>query len=98
MFKAIQKWFLKSMWPEIRKMLEGFLLYLIKSIFQEFKEYIEKNGEQQRNKAKEKAKEAEQKAKEATNPVEAMKYRAREEAFNEMYEDCLLYTSPSPRD
>lgn len=78
------------MWPEIRKMLEVFLLDLISSIFQSFKDYMEKNSQQQSNKAKEKAKEAEQRAKEATNPDEVMKYRAREEAFNEMYEELRL--------
>jgi len=85
--KSIQKWFIKSVWPEIRKMLEHYLLGLVKSIFQKIKDIFQKYYQQQSNAAKEKAKEAEQKAKEATNPEEAIRYKAREEAFNEMSEE-----------
>lgn len=85
--KLFKKWFFEAIWPEIRIMLELFLLDLARSIFLKLKEIFERYNQQQRDTAKEKAKEAEQKAKEATNPEEKIRYRAREEAFNEMYEE-----------
>lgn len=85
--KLFIKWFLDSIWPEIKEMLKYFVVDFIKWVFQRLKDFIEKNNQSQSDMAKEKAEQAEQKAKEATNAEEAIRYRGQAEAYREMYNE-----------